>query len=234
ANGQEGLRLARERRPSAITLDVLMPDSDGWAVLSALKSDPGTRDIPVIMLTVAEDRTRGFTLGASEYVTQPIDWNRLGEILRKYCSTPESILVVEDDDLQRESLSQALTLSGWLVREAADGREALGQLDAERPAVILLDLLMPNMDGFQFLEELRGRPDGDSIPVIVVTAKDLDDEDRRRLSGGVARILHKGAVARDELLARIHAEVCHHLPHAAPCSTDAAAEPAEELTAENR
>lgn len=232
ATGDDGLRLAREKRPSAITLDVLMPDSDGWAVLSALKSDPHTRDIPVIMLTVAEDRTRGFTLGAADYVTKPIDWNRLGEILHKYCSAPESILVVEDDQLQRESLSQALTLSGWLVREAKDGCEALNVLAAERPAVILLDLLMPNMDGFQFLEELRRRPDGDTIPVIVVTAKDLDDEDRRRLNGGVARILHKGSVSREELLARIRTEVCHHVPRATPCSANMATEPATELTAE--
>jgi signal transduction histidine kinase/DNA-binding response OmpR family regulator len=220
ATGEDGLRQAREVRPAAITLDVMMPDSDGWAVLSALKSDPHTRDIPVIMLTVAEDRSRGFTLGASDYVTKPIDWNRLGEILRKYSAVPASILVVEDDQLQRESLSQALTLSGWAVREAGDGREALRLVDAERPAVILLDLLMPNMDGFQFLDELRHRPGDDTIPVIVVTAKDLDDEDRRRLCGGVAQILHKGSVSREELLARIHEEVCSHIPRSVSCPTD--------------
>ena len=122
--------------------------------------------------------------------------------------------------MQRESLSQALTLSGWSVREAADGREALQLLDAERPSVILLDLLMPNMDGFAFLDELRRRPGGETIPVIVVTAKDLDDEDRRRLSGGAAHILHKGSVSREELFGQIRAEVCHHIPRSMPCSTD--------------
>ena len=207
ASGDDGVRLAKEIRPSAITLDVMMPGCDGWAVLSALKSDPRTQDIPVIMLTVAEDRSRGFTLGASDYVTKPVDWNRLGEILRKYCATPATILVVEDDQLQRDSLCQALTLSGWTVREAPDGREALEQLDAERPAVILLDLIMPNMDGFEFLDELRHRPGGEAIPVIVVTAKDLDADERRRLTGSVAQVLHKGSVARDQLLARILAEV---------------------------
>ncbi|MFL5341665.1 MAG: response regulator, partial [Gemmataceae bacterium] len=220
ASGDEGVRLAKEIRPSAITLDVMMPGCDGWAVLSALKSDSRTQDIPVVMLTVAEDRTRGFTLGASDYVTKPIDWNRLGEILRKYCVAPASILVVEDDPLHRESVTQALTLAGWSVREAGDGIEALKAVDAERPAVILLDLIMPKMDGFQFLDELRRRPGGETIPVIVVTAKDLDDADRRRLNGSVAQVLHKGAVARDELLARILADVCSRVS----CPTEATKE----------
>jgi CheY-like chemotaxis protein len=212
ANGEDGLRLARDVRPGTITLDVMMPGFDGWSVLAALKSDPLTRDIPVIMLTVAEDRNRGFTLGAAEYVTKPIDWNRLGEILRRFSAVPSSILVVEDDQLQCDSLSQALSLAGWAVREAADGREALNLVDAERPAVILLDLIMPNMDGFEFLDELRRRPGCETIPVIVVTAKDLDESDRRRLSGGVAAILHKGSVSREALLAQILADVCQHVP----------------------
>ena len=212
ASGEEGVRLAKEVRPSAITLDVMMPGFDGWAVLTALKSDPRTHDIPVVMLTVAEDRTRGFTLGAADYVTKPIDWNRLGEILRKYTGLPGAILVVEDDQLQREHMVQALNLAGWAVHEAGNGREALKSLDAERPAVILLDLIMPEMDGFEFLDELRKRPEGMSIPVIVVTAKDLDDDDRRRLTGSVAQVLHKGSLSKDELLARILADVCSHVP----------------------
>jgi DNA-binding response OmpR family regulator len=211
ASGEEGVRLAKEVRPSAITLDVMMPGFDGWAVLTALKSDSRTHDIPVVMLTVAEDRTRGFTLGAADYVTKPIDWNRLGEILRKYAAAPGAILVVEDDQLQREHMVQALTLAGWSVREAGNGRDALKSLDGEPPAVILLDLIMPQMDGFEFLEELRKRQDGKNTPVIVVTAKDLDDEDRRRLSGSVAQVLHKGSLSKDELLARILADVCSHV-----------------------
>jgi CheY-like chemotaxis protein len=211
ASGEEGVRLAKEVRPSAITLDVMMPGFDGWAVLTALKSDPKTHDIPVIMLTVAEDRTRGFTLGAADFVTKPIDWNRLGEILRKYTTLPGTILVVEDDQLQREHMVQALNLAGWTVREASNGREALKSLEGERPAVILLDLIMPEMDGFEFLDELRKRPEGGHIPVIVVTAKDLDDEDRRRLTGSVAQVLHKGSLSREELLKRILADVCSHV-----------------------
>jgi PAS domain S-box-containing protein len=212
ATGEEGIRIAREERPGAITLDVMMPDMDGWAVLAALKSDPLTHDIPVIMLTVAEDRSRGYTLGASDYVTKPVDWNRLSEILKKYFAEPASILVVEDDAGQRDHITQALTLAGWKVREAADGREALQQVDAQRPAIILLDLLMPNMDGFEFLDELRRREGGQNIPVIVVTAKDLDDTDRTRLQGSVANVLHKGAMSREELLARIRTEVRGRVP----------------------
>ncbi len=208
ANGEEGVRLAREVRPSVITLDVLMPGFDGWAVLGALKSDPLTHDIPVIMLTVTEDRTRGFTLGAADYVTKPIDWNRLGEILRKYSSLPGTILVVDDDQMQRDHMAQALTLAGWTVREAANGREALQYVEAERPTIVLLDLIMPEMDGFEFLDELRRRPAGRDVPVIVVTAKDLNDEDRQRLSGSVAHILHKQLLSRGDLLGRMLAQVC--------------------------
>src|SRR5262249_17254569 len=156
--------------------------------------------IPVVMLTVADDRTRGFTLGASDYVTKPIDWNRLSEILHKYSAAPSTILVVEDEPLQREHVSQALALAGWKVVEAANGREALRRVESERPAVILLDLIMPEMDGFEFLEELRQRPAEENIPVIVVTAKDLDDQDRRRLKGSVAEVLHKGSLSREQLL----------------------------------
>jgi PAS domain S-box-containing protein len=212
ASGDEGLRLARDLRPGAITLDVLMPDTDGWAVLTVLKNDPRTRDIPVVMLSVTEDHTRGYALGASDFVTKPIDWNRLGEILHKYSAAPASILVVEDDQLQRETISQTLSLADWTVRQAGDGREALRLLEAETPAVILLDLIMPGMDGFQFLDELRRRPGWERIPVVVVTAKELTDDDRRRLSGGVAQVLQKGAVSREALLAQILAAVCNHVP----------------------
>jgi PAS domain S-box-containing protein len=211
-SGEDGIRLAREVRPAAITLDVMMPDMDGWAVLAALKSDRQTHDIPIVMLTVAEDRSRGYTLGASEYVTKPVDWNRLSDILKKYCDEPASILVVEDDPGQREHITQSLALAGWKVREAADGREALQQVEDQRPAIILLDLIMPNMDGFEFLDELRRRPGGDAIPVIVVTAKDLDDGERERLKGSVDNVLHKGAMSREELLARIRDEVRERVP----------------------
>jgi adenylate cyclase len=217
AGGDEGIRLAREHRPAAITLDVLMPQMDGWSVLASLKSDRRTHDIPVIMLTVAEDRQRGFALGASDFLTKPIDWNRLSEVLHRYADTSGHILVVEDDPSQREHLVQSLRLAGWQVREASDGREALQAVMTDRPAVILLDLLMPNMNGFEFLEELRRIPNAEHVPVIVVTAKDLDEYDRARLRGWVAEVIGKQSLKEAELLQFIR----KHLPMPLTASPEA-------------
>ncbi len=200
--GEEGLRLARAVRPAVITLDVQMPGMDGWAVLAALKCDDSTSDVPVILLTISEDRTRGYALGAAEYVAKPIDWERLRMLLRKYSPTASSALIVEDDALQRDCLRQSMEHAGWTVYEASNGREGLQKLD-HKPAVILLDLMMPGMDGFEFLEELRRLPNGRSIPVVVLTAKDLSAEERRRLQGSVEQVLAKGAVSREELLVQV-------------------------------
>lgn len=208
ASGEEGIRIARELRPGTVTLDVVMPGMDGWAVLAALKNDARTYDIPVIMVTIAEDRSRGFSLGAADYLTKPIDWARLNTILRQHCRQKAgSILVVDDDALVRDQFCQTLALDGWAIREAANGREALAQVEAEKPEVILLDLMMPLMDGFEFLRVLRQRPEFADVRVVIVTAKELTDEDRQKLNGGVAQILSKGALASDELLARLRSQL---------------------------
>jgi signal transduction histidine kinase/DNA-binding response OmpR family regulator len=194
SNSEEGIRLARQWQPSVITLDVMMPGVDGWATLAALKTDPATQDIPVVMLTIVDDRRRGFKLGASEYLTKPIDWQRLGVILQKYvergCTAP--VLVVDDDPDNRALTRGYLTRAGWNVIEAENGLVALERFRENRPSLILLDLMMPVMDGFQFLEELNRSGQRDGVPVVVLTAKDLTEEDRARLNGGVARILQKG------------------------------------------
>jgi PAS domain S-box-containing protein len=201
-SGPEGLRLARTLRPAAITLDVMMPGMDGWTVLTALKSDPGLADIPVVMLTIVDDQNLGYALGASDYLTKPIDRDRLVTVLKKYQPDrdPYTILVVDDDTATRERMRHLLQKCGWRVDEAADGRQALERLELERPDIILLDLMMPGMDGFDFVEELRGRAEWRRIPVVVMTAKDLDEEDHRRLNGGVQRILQKASCSREELL----------------------------------
>jgi GAF domain-containing protein/DNA-binding response OmpR family regulator len=206
ASGAEGLRLARELRPAAITLDVMMPGMDGWAVLTALKADPTVADIPVIMLTIVDDKNMGFALGAADYLTKPVDWDRLAAILKKYrCAHPPcGVLVVEDDTDTRDMLRRMLTREGWAVTEATNGRVALEQVAASQPELILLDLMMPEMDGFAFIEALRQQDAWRSIPVIVVTAKDLTPEDRQRLNGYVEQILQKGAYSREELLHEIH------------------------------
>jgi signal transduction histidine kinase/DNA-binding response OmpR family regulator len=201
ASGQEGLDLARQLRPAVITLDVLMPALDGWAVLARLKLEPATADIPVVMVSVVDDQNLGLALGASEYLTKPIDRDRLHRVMARFRERPGSprVLVVEDDVAARELLARALTADGWEVREAPNGRFALDALADGLPAVILLDLIMPELDGFEFLERLRQRPEAVRLPVVVITAKDLTDDERRRLNGHVNRILQKGGFSPQQL-----------------------------------
>ena len=205
SSGADGLRLAKELRPDAITLDVLMPGMDGWAVLTALKGDHELEDIPVIMLTIIEERSMAYALGASEYLTKPIDRSRLIAVLERYRREDEAqtILVVEDDPATRDFLRRALEPGGWAVDEAENGQTGLARVEESRPGLILLDLMMPEMDGFEFITELRRHERWRSIPVVVITAKDLTAEDHRRLNGYVAAIVQKSAYSREELLAEL-------------------------------
>jgi len=209
ATGQEGLRLARELQPTVITLDVMMPEMDGWSVLSQLKADDATSDIPVIMLTMVADRSMGYALGATDYLSKPVDRAKLGAVLRRYrCAHPPCpVLVIEDDLAIRELMVRMLLKEGWAVAEASNGREGLEKVAENLPELILLDLTMPEMDGFEFLTELRKRPIWRRIPVIVVTAMDLGEEDQRRLEGSVARVLRKGVHAQEELLSEVRSAV---------------------------
>jgi len=205
ATGEAGLALARQHPPDAITLDVLMPGMDGWAVLTALKADPELAAVPVIMLTMLDDRNLGFALGASDFMTKPIDRERLRALLARYRREGSGeVLVVEDDIATRELLRRQLEAEGWSVTEAENGRVALAALERGTPSLILLDLMMPVMDGCQFAAELRQREAWRGIPVIVITAKDLTAEDRRALNGDVQGVLQKGAFSREDLLREIH------------------------------
>jgi CheY-like chemotaxis protein/anti-sigma regulatory factor (Ser/Thr protein kinase) len=206
ASGEDGLRLAREQRPEAITLDVMMPGMDGWAVLCALATDPELADLPVIMLTIVDDKKMGYALGASEYLTKPIDRARLVAVLAKYRRNLP-VLVVDDDAGIRQLLRRILEEEGYAVVEADNGRVALERLGERVPGAILLDLMMPEMDGFEFLDALHRREAWRHIPVIIVTAKDLTSEEHDRLNGSVVRILQKGAYAQEELLAEVRALV---------------------------
>jgi CheY-like chemotaxis protein len=205
ADGRAGLELARQLKPAVITLDVMMPHLDGWSVLTALKADPGTADIPVIMLTIVDDKQMGFALGAADYFTKPIDFQRLHHVLERYRkpANHQAVLVIEDDAAMRDMLRRTLEKDGWQVAEAQNGKVGLAQLEAGPPALILLDLMMPEMDGFEFMDALRRRGDEKRIPVIVITAKDLTEEDHRRLNGGVERIIQKGATSPAEVLALV-------------------------------
>ena len=203
AGGVEGIARAREIRPAAITLDVMMPDLDGWTVLAALKGDPTLADIPVVLVTIVDEKQRGYALGAAEYMVKPVDRERLSAVLRQVTDGVGDLLLVEDDGDARAMMAEALAREGWKITEAEHGRAALARL-AERPAdVIVLDLMMPEMDGFQFVAELRSRAEWRGIPVLVVTARDLSDADRRRLNGGVERVIQKRGQSAPELLRQV-------------------------------
>ena len=204
--GREGLRLARELNPAAITLDITMPDLDGWTVLAAIKGDPALADIPVILLTIIDEKNRGFALGASEYLVKPIDRDKLIRVLRQL-STPSggSVLIVDDDEISRAGLRNALQQAGWQVAEADNGQNALTRLQEARPSAILLDLMMPEMDGFEFLDEVRHHEEWRDIPVIVITARDVTAEDRARLNGRVESVVQK--TGRDEMLRHVSLEL---------------------------
>ncbi len=208
ATGERGLELARAERPDVITLDVLMPGMDGWSVLTSLKSDPLVADIPVVMLSIIDDRHMGFALGASEYLTKPIDRDRLTAVLKRYgtITRERTVLVVEDDADTRTLLRRTLERDGWTVVEAANGRVGLDQAAQHSPGLVLLDLMMPEMDGFEFLEAFR-QNDGSTTPVVVITAKELTEDDRRRLNGSVERVFEKGAYNRERLLSDVRALV---------------------------
>ena len=208
-NGPEGLRLAKELRPAVITLDVLMPDMDGWVVLALLKADPDLAAIPVIMLTVRADQDFGFAMGVADYLQKPIDRERLVAVLKKYHGQRSSnhVLVVEDEPAMREMLCRMLNNKEWTVAEAENGLAALESITHCPPSLIILDLKMPVMDGFQMIAELRKHEDWRKIPVVVVSAKELTPEDRQRLQGHVLKILQKGDFSREALMREVQQTV---------------------------
>ncbi|OYT69807.1 MAG: hybrid sensor histidine kinase/response regulator [Chloracidobacterium sp. CP2_5A] len=202
-SGEEGIRRARELRPDAITLDVVMPQQDGWTVLSQLKLDPHLASVPVVMLTMVDNRQLGYALGVSDYLTKPLDRDRLVETLKRHGRRERrTVLLVEDDDPTRDMTRRLLEREGWSVIEAVNGRLALECLAKDLPALVLLDLMMPEMDGFEFVERAREHPEWDALPIVVVTAKELTEDDRHRLNGRIKEILQKGSQSIEEILAR--------------------------------
>ncbi len=184
----------------------MMPDLDGWTVLAAIKGDPARAAIPVVLMSIVDQKNRGYALGAADYLVKPVDRIKLVETLTGICGAAAGrVLLVDDDKVVRRGVRQTLEPIGWKVSEAENGRVAVESLIAARPDVIILDLMMPTMDGFEFLDQLRERPDWQDIPVVVITAKDLSDEDRDRLNGGVERIIQKSD--RDEMLRQLSREI---------------------------
>ena len=207
ANGSQGLAMARLLKPHVITLDIAMPELDGWQVLGQLKADEELRSIPVVLMTVLDERAKGLALEADDFLQKPVSKERLLEVIHRWlpASCPKPVLVVEDDEATREGIARILEGDGWKVMTAGDGQRALEVLGGFAPGLVLLDLMMPGMDGFQLLEVFRERKDYRNIPVVVLTALNLSERDRQRLGGPqVQRIFRKGDVSRTELLDAVH------------------------------
>jgi len=205
SDGEEALEKARQLRPALITLDVLMPGLDGWSVLEKLKSDPELDSIPVVMVSIAGNRDLGCMLGAVDCLTKPVDREKLRRLAHRHVPEkgPGFALVIDDDEGVRSLFTRTLQDDGWEVAQAGDGVAALRLVEQRRPDLVLLDLMMPVMDGFEFVLHFRTLEGCAEIPVIVVTAKDLEEDERRRLVDGVQRIIRKGALTRQELLQRV-------------------------------
>jgi CheY-like chemotaxis protein len=197
--------MVKRLRPTLITLDVMMPGMDGWAVLSKLKEDPELAEIPVVMLTIMDDQHFGHALGATEYLTKPVDREKLLATIRRLAPPDFAglALVVDDDPIVRDVLVHILERQGWSTATADDGVAALEAVSGRKPDLILLDLMMPRMDGFEFASELRKRPNWRSIPVVVITGKSLTQEDRLALQGHVHKVIQKGNFNHDQLLVEL-------------------------------
>ncbi len=193
STGSKGLELARQIRPKLIFLDVSMPQMDGWEVLYQLKNDPELTKIPVIMLTISDDQKKAHLLGASEFITKPINRNILNKILQRHYpkNNSSSILIVDDDESVREHLGRLIAKEGYQILQADNGKTALKIIKQTPPALIFLDLIMPKMDGFTFLQQLKEKKEWQNIPVIILTSKELTQEEKEFLQGRTPKILAK-------------------------------------------
>ncbi len=219
ADGEEGLRLARELHPDLILLDVLMPSADGWTVLSELKADPGLADIPVVMISVTRGKTLGFAVGAADYLVKPVGRESLLLAVEKYLglSSERPILVVDDDTTTRSMLRRVLERQGWKVVEAANGVEGLARVDEAKPSLVLLDLMMPQMGGFAFLAALNDRRLLDlALPVVVLTAKELTRDEHEILAGYAHRVIQKGNYTGDQLANEVRRALQHRWQSSRP------------------
>ncbi len=203
--GREAVSLAKQWHPVAITLDVLMGESSGWEILTELKSDPVLADIPVIMVSIVDDKNRGFTLGANEYLTKPVNPDRLSETLKKLHidGEPGTVLIIEDDEPSRQLLRRLLSREGWKTVEAENSREGLEKLAGSNPSLILLDLMTPEMDGFEFVSRLQLQEQYRSIPIVVLTAMELTDDQKVLLSNHVAQVAYKASTSWTSLMSEL-------------------------------
>ncbi len=198
ANGRAGLALARSLAPRVVLLDVMMPEMDGWSVLQALKADPATAALPVVMVSFVAEASLGAALGAADAVAKPVDWTRLRSLMEQFRGPGGDVLVVDDDPDMRRRLRSVLERDGWSVAEAGDGADALRSVLHAPPRLVLLDLTMPVMDGFAFLHRLRETPGCSDLPVVVLSARDISPAEREALSDA-DRVLRKGDLSLQEI-----------------------------------
>jgi signal transduction histidine kinase/CheY-like chemotaxis protein len=209
SDGEEAMRKAQALYPALVTLDVVLPKKDGWEVLRELKEDPCTRDIPVIIVSIVDEPAQGFSLGASEYLLKPLDRDDFLNRLRRYsfpsnrASTPVQILIIDDDPLAVETLAGMLESEGFSVSKAYGGRQGLELAMARPPDLIVVDLLMPDVSGFEVVQRLKEHPQTKETPVFIVTVKDLTSQDKQRLNNLASAVMRKGAFARDEFLQEV-------------------------------
>ena len=205
-NGKDGIRLARKLKPDAITLDILMPEMDGWSVLRTLKADPEVSNIPVIMASILDEKNKGFSLGAADFLSKPIQKEYLMKSIRNLTGDKENlkICIIEDDESLRFTIKEILEKQNVEILEAENGKVGMSLLQKEeiKPDLILLDLMMPVMNGFEFLKSIR-ETDLNTIPILVLTGADLSEDEKSFLSGEVQRILEKS----EDTLSSIVSEV---------------------------
>jgi CheY-like chemotaxis protein len=205
--GPEALTMARDLKPVAITLDILLPEVDGWEVLNRLKADEATRNIPVVVVSVIDNPALGRALGALDYFVKPVDGKALLSRLSQYTFTtkvenePVRVLVVDDEQANLDVLEALLEPAGFGVLRAGSGREGIDIARSQAPDLILLDLMMPDLTGFDVVEALRAEEVTRSIPIMVLTSKTLTENDKRALNGQVAAIFQRNSVAGTELTA---------------------------------
>jgi CheY-like chemotaxis protein len=194
-DGKTAVEIAASEMPDVILLDVLMPGVDGWSALRRLKERPETRNIPVVILSVVDDRALGFSLGAFDYLVKPVDVSLLIDTLSRagVVASRGHLLVVDDDPDVRELLMQGLVSAGYRVQGAPGGAEALERMSQDPPSAVLLDLMMRPPDGFEVLCRMREDPALRAIPVMIVTAKELTAEENVELAGSAQRIIRKGS-----------------------------------------
>jgi signal transduction histidine kinase/DNA-binding response OmpR family regulator len=208
-DGREGISAVRTLRPVAVVLDIKLPGMSGWEILHALKSDPDIAGTPVVIVSVLPERGKGFALGAADYLVKPVDREDLVHSVRRVVADATSraagrtIVVVDDDPMALELVRVTLEPQGWSVRVCERGADAVELVSSTQPSVVLVDLLMPETDGFAVIDALAGRPDTADIPVVVLTAKSLNATDRERLDGRIKFVASKSALDLDVLAQRL-------------------------------